>query len=246
MARPRGARKTGAKKRRAGRGKPRGGGRGSKAQRRKRAAAAAITGTETAVVARRGAAAPVVPVAEPAPPVAIPVEAPAPAAPPVPMPKAIFFVALLWMLVLTAAFLVGINVDGFRELLPPTLGPLPPETIWFGAVGGMLISFAGIYRYNRDWDPKFDYWHYTRPLLGAFMGVLGCLALILLTELSTTTDEVSARPAVDATFYALVALVVGYREESFRTLIRRLTDVLLMPGRTEETPARETRAGRDR
>lgn len=151
------------------------------------------------------------------------------------MPKAIFVVALLWMLALTAVFFAWINVDAFHDLLPETLGPLPPETIWFGAIGGMLISFAGIYRYNRAWDPKFDYWHYTRPLVAAFMGVLGCLALILLTQLST---QGGGTPEVDATFYCLVAFVVGYREESFRTLIRRLTDLLLMPGRTEETTMR--------
>jgi len=193
-------------------------------------------------------AAPVVPVLPPPPPVeppaeppvAIPVEAPTPAPPPVLMPTPIFVVALLWMLALTAVFFVWINVDGFHDLLPTKLGPLPPETIWFGAIGGMLISFAGIYRYNRAWDARYDYWHYTRPLLGAFMGVLGCLSLILLTELSTTNDRA---PEVDATFYCLVAFVVGYREESFRTLIRRLTDLLLMPGRPEETPAR---AGRGR
>lgn len=159
------------------------------------------------------------------------------------MPGRIFAVALLWMAALTAVFFAWVNVDAFHDLLPTRLGPLPPETIWFGAIGGTLISFAGIYRYNRAWDPRYDYWHYTRPLLGAFMGVLGCLALILLTELSTSTES---EPAVDATFYCLVAFVVGYREESFRTLIRRLTDLLLMPGRTEEAPVRDANARRDR
>jgi H+/Cl- antiporter ClcA len=146
------------------------------------------------------------------------------------MPRRILLVALAWMLLLTAAFFVWINVDGFRDLLPETLGPLPPETIWFGAVGGMLISFAGIYRYNCRWDSCFDYWHYTRPLLGAFMGVLGCLSLIILTKASTTNVQLET----DATFYSLVALVIGYREESFRTLLSRVTDLFLLPGRLND------------
>lgn len=143
---------------------------------------------------------------------------------PLPMPRHIFVVALAWMLLLIAAFFVWVNMAEFRDLLPDELGPLPVETIWFGAVGGMLVSMGGIYRHNAEWDHSYDYWHYTRPLLGAFIGVLGCLTFIVLTEASTRTP-IEANP----TFYSVIALVIGYREESFRTLVTRVTDMIVLP-----------------
>jgi hypothetical protein len=138
------------------------------------------------------------------------------------MPRYIFIVAMLWTVVLVAIFGVWISIGAVRDALPHTLGPLPIETIWFGAVGGLLVSLSGIYDHNDAWNPRFNYWHYTRPLLGAFIGVLGCLVLLVLTEASTTRAIVA-----NATFYSVTALVIGYREETFRTLVMRLTDTLL-------------------
>lgn len=145
-----------------------------------------------------------------------------PAGSPVPMPRRIFVVAMLWTIALVAVFGVWITIGAVRDAVPHTLGPLPVETIWFGAVGGLLISLTGIYDHNDAWNPRFNYWHYTRPLLGAFIGVLGCLVLLVLTEASTTRAIVA-----NATFYSVTALVIGYREETFRTLVMRLTDTLL-------------------
>jgi hypothetical protein len=142
-----------------------------------------------------------------------------------PMPRHVFVIAMLWTIVLVGIFGVWISIGAVRDALPHDLGPLPIETIWFGAVGGLLVSLTGIYDHNDAWNPRFNYWHYTRPLLGAFIGVLGCLVLLVLTEASTTRSIVA-----NATFYSVTALVIGYREETFRTLVMRLTDTLLASG----------------
>lgn len=156
----------------------------------------------------------------------------------IPMPRHIFVVAMVWTLALVGTFGAWISVGAVRDALPHTLGPLPIETIWFGAVGGLLVSLSGIYSHNDGWNPRFNYWHYTRPLLGAFIGVLGCLVLLVLTEASTTRAVVA-----NATFYCVTALVIGYREETFRTLVMRLTDTLLASDGSAplEPPTRGTR-----
>ncbi len=167
-------------------------------------------------------------------------QAPSPAlvAPAVPnprvrMPVRVFVIALLWLGVLVAAFFVWENVAGFRHAFPATLGTLPVATIWFGAVGGLLISLEGIYRYNRDWLRSYDYWHYTRPVLGAFIGVLGCLVFVVLANAAA---KGGSAPKPDATFYDVLALVIGYREQSFRALVTRLTDTILLPKNDKPPP----------
>jgi len=63
-----------------------------------------------------------------------------------------------------------------------------------------------------------------RPVIGAFMGTLGCLVFIVLNDAASTT-----RPTANGVFYAVIALVIGYREESFRTLVTRLIDTIVLP-----------------
>jgi hypothetical protein len=149
------------------------------------------------------------------------------------MPLHVFVVALVWLALLVAAFFVWENVPGFRDAFPATLGTLPVATIWFGAVGGLLISLEGIFRYNRDWLRSYDYWHFTRPVLGAFIGVLGCLVFVVLANAAATGG---GNPKPDATFYEVLALVIGYREQSFRALVTRLTDTILLPEKDSSPP----------
>ena len=45
---------------------------------------------------------------------------------------------------------------------------------------------------------------------------------------------------VNATVFDVVAFLVGYREQSFRELIKRATDLLLRPADTPPTPPAAT------
>ena len=72
----------------------------------------------------------------------------------------------------------------------------------------------------------YDYWHMLRPIMGAFMGTLGCLTFIVLTNAASTSAH-GVHP--NASFYAVVALVLGYREGSFRALIFRVIDTIILP-----------------
>jgi hypothetical protein len=131
----------------------------------------------------------------------------------------------MWLVLLITTFVLYERLDAFADFVSVDLGPLPFEAIWFGAVGGSLISAQGIFKNNRAWKRSYDYWHYARPLLGALMGTLGCLVLIVLNE-AATKHTVASNPV----FYDVVALAIGYREESFRSLLTSVIDTLILPG----------------
>jgi hypothetical protein len=145
------------------------------------------------------------------------------------MPKAVLVVAILWIVLLIAAFFSYIEIHAVAHFFPHKVGGLPFSTIWFGAVGGLLISLEGIFKYNRRWLRSYDYWHYLRPVLGAIMGTLGCLVFTVLTAAAAA----SSTPTPNAAFYAVVALALGYREQSFRELLTRLVDTVIMPPQKE-------------
>ncbi len=142
------------------------------------------------------------------------------------VPTAVLVVSVLWLLLLIASFVCFERIDGFADFAEFNLGQLPFESIWFGAMGGWLISAQGIFDHNHSWKRSYDFWHYVRPVLGAVIGTLGCLIFIVLNE-AATTDSVTPNPV----FYDVVALTIGYRESSFRQLITKLLDTVLGPGK---------------
>ena len=79
---------------------------------------------------------------------------------------------------------------------------------------------------RRKWDDCFKYWHYARPFIGAAIGSLGALLFFVLSDTATTGP---GQPALNATVFNAVAFLVGYREQSFRELIKRATDLFLKP-----------------
>jgi hypothetical protein len=104
---------------------------------------------------------------------------------------------------------------------------------WAGALGGVTISLVGVAKHAVDWDaPKYGYWHLSRPFLGAVCGTIGVLIVVLLLR-SVTPPAAGAHYTPGATgILAVIAFVVGYREETFRDLITKVVDVILGPGDT--------------
>lgn len=141
------------------------------------------------------------------------------------VPRRVLFASVAWLLVLIAGFICFERIDAFADFAEVDLGRLPFESIWFGAMGGWLISAQGIFDHNYSWKRSYNFWHYVRPVLGAVMGTLGCLVFIVLNE-AATTKPVAANPI----FYDVVALTIGYREASFRQLITKLLDTVIAPG----------------
>lgn len=146
----------------------------------------------------------------------------------------LFLLESAYLVVLSAVFIVYQSSPGFRGALPTRLGELPVGVPWFGAVGATLISLTGVFKHSRDWDSHFALWHYSRPLVGAFLGSVGALMFLVIVDAAAVHRTTPNDP-----IYEVVAFLVGYREATFRGLIQRATDVLLSPGDTGGSSASE-------
>ncbi|WP_374455731.1 hypothetical protein [Nocardioides sp.] len=103
-----------------------------------------------------------------------------------------------------------------------------------GWLGGITISIVGVATHTHDWNRQmYGYWHLARPLLGLITGSVAVLiVLFVVTGVSGSpipSGEETYEPSGIAVLFVL-AFVVGYREETFRELVKRVLDVILTPG----------------
>jgi len=134
-------------------------------------------------------------------------------------------IAYLAMLGLVAwLYLTGGLPSWFKP--PAALGPMPTGVIWYGALGGVIISLQGVFDHRYDWDGRYFFWHAARPLIGAGVAVIAVL-IIQAGILSTGVDPAAQTTRTQDLFYYVVAFLVGYREATFRGMIERVADVVL-------------------
>jgi hypothetical protein len=141
----------------------------------------------------------------------------------------IFWVEMAYLLVLLGAAAAFFLVPSAGQKLPKSLGPIPIGVPWFGALGAVSIGLQGVFVHRHDWDSGYDLWHIARPLVGIVLAVvayLGFIAGILATG-NTKVQTGAGTGPTDNIIYYLVAFIVGYREEVFRSLLQRLADVIL-------------------
>ncbi|BDU72702.1 hypothetical protein [Mesoterricola silvestris] len=112
-------------------------------------------------------------------------------------------------------------------------GVLPVAVPWFGSLGAVVISLEGVFLKNGQWDSRFNYWHIGRPLFGAVLGTVSFFLYLFIISASGTQpkflDPDQSTTALDFNMYYIVAFLVGYREATFRDLIKRVTDLVLKP-----------------
>jgi hypothetical protein len=129
-----------------------------------------------------------------------------------------------------------------RLYISTTVGTIPMPVLWFGALGGVLVSLSAVFRYAAsEWELRWQQWHYARPFVGAAVAVVAVM-IVMIGIVSIGSDPTppnatgtAAAAGVKDLAYFLVAFLVGYREATFRALIKRLTDTLLAPGETTGT-----------
>ncbi|HEY5021865.1 MAG TPA: IPT/TIG domain-containing protein [Gemmatimonadaceae bacterium] len=153
----------------------------------------------------------------------------------------VVFVEIFYLIVLfaIAVFYLTDLRNAVHFTVPETLGSLPVGVPWFGALGAVMISLTGAFDHRDDWDPSWNLWHFTRPLIGISLAIIswlifeaGILAVGPNTSSQIATANSAASRAVTAPsnlLYYLIAFVVGYRESIFRDLIKRVADVILTP-----------------
>jgi IPT/TIG domain-containing protein len=86
---------------------------------------------------------------------------------------------------------------------------LPLKCLWFGALGGTVISLKGVYDHpvsaSAGWNSDFDLWHFGRPVSGAITGVI---TFVLLHVINPSTD-----PSAPVLYAA--AFILGTQEARF-------------------------------
>ncbi len=155
-------------------------------------------------------------------------------------PTFFFWLGITYTLILLLAAIVY-NIS-YTSTQPYLIGGMLPIAVpWFGALGAVTISLEGVFIWSESrWNPDYNYWHCGRPVFGAVLGAVSFYLFVLIVMSAGTTPEFldpavagQATPPKDFIIYYVVAFLVGYREETFRELIRRVTDLILKPG----TPA---------
>jgi hypothetical protein len=146
-----------------------------------------------------------------------------------------FWLGIGYTLVLMLAAIVY-NVS-YHDNRPYLIGGILPIAVpWFGALGAVTISLEGVFLWShRHWNPDYNYWHLGRPVFGAVLGIIAFFLFVLIILSSGTVPDFIGKPGEpgspkDFIIYYVVAFLVGYREETFRELIRRVTDMILKPG----------------
>ena len=150
------------------------------------------------------------------------------------------FVEVLYLLVLFILALLYLTPLGAAAhvTLPSSFGSMPVGVPWFGALGAVIISLSGTFDHRTDWDPTWSLWHVTRPLIGVSLAIISWLTfqagILAVGSVPSAPAPNPSNPGQVVTaptnlLYYLIAFVVGYREQVFRELIKRVSDVILMP-----------------
>lgn len=153
--------------------------------------------------------------------------------PHIPKLKPSFF---FWLgMIYTGVLLLIATIYLLLPDMPKFLGGILPIAVpWFGALGAVTISLEGVFMWNKQWDEKYNYWHIGRPLFGAVLGIVAFFFYVLLikasgSEIAFLNDGTKGSEPKDLIIFYMVAFLVGYREETFRELIKRVTDLILKP-----------------
>jgi hypothetical protein len=159
-------------------------------------------------------------------------------------PPFFFWVEFSYLILLLAGVVVWFQWSALRQVLPNPIGAVPLSVPWFGALGAVITGLSGVFYYNdyqrdpaRRWNPGYNFWHFARPFTGAAMGLVGYLILVAVVNATGSSGNTS-KPIAD-----VLAFLFGYREESFRELLSRATDLFILPGQKPSPAAAQPAAG---
>lgn len=125
----------------------------------------------------------------------------------VPGRRTIFAYDLVVLAILILAAVVYIKHQNSFTLGDKTLN-LAVQSMWFGALGGVIIRLKGIYEHStgpNGWDRSYNLWHFGRPMSGA---IAGLMTVVLLKAVNANGEP--TRPVVFAG-----AFIFGTQEKRF-------------------------------
>jgi hypothetical protein len=108
------------------------------------------------------------------------------------------------------------------------------QSMWFGALGGVIISLKGIYDHSTGadgWDASFNLWHIGRPVSGAVAGLMTVVLLLVVNSNGKLSD-----PVVFA-----AAFIFGTQERRFFNFLYEVARLVVqVPEEAKDTGLRIT------
>ncbi|GAB3065422.1 hypothetical protein GCM10027053_30650 [Intrasporangium mesophilum] len=155
-------------------------------------------------------------------------------------PGAVCIYDVVWIVILIA-IAIGYSVQPPWSWLPHWTfafqDVMPLWIPWAGALGGVTISLVGVATHTHDWNAlEYGYWHLARPFLGAVCGSVAVLIVVLVLRSVDPNANGKAGTPASIAILSVIAFVIGYREETFRTLVARVVDVILASDTNPTSP----------
>lgn len=155
-------------------------------------------------------------------------------------PGTVYTYDVVWIALLIA-ILIGYSVQPAWSWLPHWTfafqNVMPLWIPWAGALGGVTISLVGVATHTHDWKAlEYAYWHLARPFLGAVCGSVAVLIVVLVLRSVDPNANGQAGTPASVAILSVIAFVIGYREETFRTLVKRVVDVILASDTNATSP----------
>ena len=149
-------------------------------------------------------------------------------------PYATLAITVSWLVILAAVTYHYLEND--RTIMGIETPPNGVLTIaWLGSLGALIASFNDLARKADRWNPNLAIWFGVRPLTGAAFGAIGYFIYHELAQISVA-GEPEADPETPTILGYVVAFTLGYREELFRELLKRVTDLLASAGGADVEP----------
>jgi hypothetical protein len=146
----------------------------------------------------------------------------------------VYDVVVVIALLIVAVVYIRAAAKGGYWLAPPTkdeaaLVEIALRALWFGALGGIVISLKGVYEHcshRGEWDDCFDLWHLGRPLSGALTGLITLVLLLAINQ--------DSRPN-EAVVYA-IAFIFGTQERRFFNFLSEVAGLVVrVPNEDQKT-----------
>lgn len=99
------------------------------------------------------------------------------------------------------------------------------EAMWFGALGGTMISMKGIYDHASGadgWDAGYNLWHLGRPFTGAVAGIVTVVLLMVVNGGGTAPAGLPSQPVV-----YIAAFIFGTQERRFFGFLSQTAQMII-------------------
>ena len=146
----------------------------------------------------------------------------------------VFAYDLFLVVALLALALVYVHyrdVEPFKNWLPEQYRVFA-NSMWLGALGGIVISLKGVYDHagNPPWSDLYNLWHFGRPFSGAVTGLVTVLIFMVFNE-GPSGGQLN-RPVI-----YLAAFILGTQEARFFAFLAEIGRIIVQVPATLEKAA---------